>query len=44
MNADYFKEKLIELQNSSESKYKNISEILTKCTEYQKGNFIWKRL
>ena len=35
MNADYFKEKLIELQNSSESKYKNISEILTKCTEYE---------
>ena len=35
MNADYFKEKLIELQKNSESKYKNISEILTKCAEYE---------
>ena len=35
MNVDYFKEKLIELQNNSESKYTNISEILTKCTEYE---------
>ncbi len=35
MNADYFKDKLIELQQSSENKYKNISEILTKCTEYE---------
>jgi hypothetical protein len=35
MNVDYFKEKLIELQNNSESKYNNISEILTKCAEYE---------
>jgi flagellar biosynthesis chaperone FliJ len=35
MNSEYFKEKLIELQNTSENKYKNISEILTKCTEYE---------
>ncbi len=35
MNTDYFKEKLLELQNNSESKYKNISEILNKCTEYE---------
>jgi hypothetical protein len=35
MNADYFKDKLIELQQSSVNKYKNISEILAKCTEYE---------
>ena len=35
MNSDYFKDKLIELQQSSENKYKNISEILTKCAEYE---------
>jgi len=35
MNSEYFKEKLIELKNTSENKYKNISEILTKCTEYE---------
>jgi hypothetical protein len=35
MNSDYFKEKLIELQKNSETKHNNITEILTKCTEYE---------
>ena len=35
MNNNYFNEKLLELKSTSETKYKNISEIMIKCTEYE---------
>jgi hypothetical protein len=35
MDKDYFKEKLMDLQQSNTNKITNISEILAKCNDYE---------